>query len=226
MEPLLSVNNIKKQFGDKKIINDLSLELKKGQITALIGRSGCGKSTLIKILVGFYSKDSGNIKFEGEEITSTKGIVGYTTQENSFYEKLSLSENMEYYANLYNVIDKSIINSLLKAVKLNEAKDNLAGNISGGMKRRLDFALSLIHKPKFVILDEPTTGLDPVLVEEFWKIVTDIVKEQNIAVLVTTHILDEVKNHCDYYAIMHKGKIVKYSKTNSNILKEFEKYTK
>lgn len=220
-KPLLSIKNISKSFGTKKILDNLSLDIYEGQILGLIGRSGCGKSTLIKILVGYYQADEGKIIFNKKDITNdfneVKEAVGYTTQENSFYGKLTIYENMRYYANLYNVKKKQRIDKLLKAVNLYPSKDTLAEDISGGMKRRLDFTISLIHNPKLVILDEPTSGLDPVLVENFWNIVTSIVKKEKIAVLVSSHLLSEVQNYCTKAAVMSNGRISKIFKISKRI---------
>jgi ABC-2 type transport system ATP-binding protein len=235
MHPLVSLKNISKSFGKKKILKDVSLDIYPGEILGLVGRSGCGKSTLIKILVGYYIPDKGNILFNNLDITKNfnevKEKVGYTTQENSFYEKLTVYENMVYYANLYNLNKKERkhrINELLNAVKLHESKDTLAGSISGGMKRRLDFAISLIHAPQLVILDEPTTGLDPVLVENFWEIVTEIVKKQKIAVLVSSHLLSEVKAYCQKAAFMSEGKInhILSIKKDTNLESKFKQFTR
>ena len=224
MEPLLEIKEVSKSFGAKKVLDNLSLELYPGEIVGLVGRSGCGKSTLIKILVGYYRPDGGKIIFNGRDVTrhfnKVKEIVGYTTQENSFYEKLTVYENMVYYSNLYNIsfrARRERINYLLKSVELYSSKDVLAGNISGGMKRRLDFAISLLHNPKLVILDEPTTGLDPILVENFWKIVTEIVKEQKITVLVSSHLLSEVKEYCDKAAVVSCGKVKEVLRMRSDI---------
>lgn len=227
MDKLISLKNISKSFGTNNVLNNISFDINAGQVIALLGRSGCGKSTLIKILVGFYATDSGQIEFLLKNHGELKKIVGYTTQENSFYEKLTVYENMQYYANLYGCYDERRINTILKDVKLYDAKDSSAESISGGMKRRLDFAISLVHNPKFIILDEPTTGLDPALVENFWDIVLTISKNQNISVLVTTHILSEVSNHCDRALFMKKGTITKdiTITKNTNIEKEFMKYT-
>lgn len=234
MEPLVEIKEVSKKFGSKIVLDKLSLELYPGEIVGLIGRSGCGKSTLIKILVGYYKADSGRIIFSGKDITrrfgAVKNIVGYTSQENLFYEKLSVYENMVYYSNLYDIgirARKERINYLLRAVDLHNSKDVLAGNISGGMKRRLDFAISLLHNPKLVILDEPTTGLDPVLIENFWDIVAEIVKEQKITVLVSSHLLSEIKEHCDRAAVMSKGRIVDVlrMKREINLEEEFRKLT-
>jgi ABC-2 type transport system ATP-binding protein len=234
MKPFLSLKNICKQFGKKKVLKNLSLDLYEGEILGLIGRSGCGKSTLIKVLVGYYEADSGKIIFHGQDITGNfrevKGIVGYTTQDNSFYEKLTVLENMKYYANLYNVKRrerKQRIEELLQAVQLEPAKNTIAGSISGGMKRRLDFAISLLHKPRLVILDEPTTGLDPVLVEKFWAIVTSVAKKENITVLVSSHQLSEIKSYCNKAAVMSDGRIdyVFNVKKRMNLESKFKKFT-
>jgi ABC-2 type transport system ATP-binding protein len=232
MSVFLSLEKINKSFGRKKVLSDLSLELHKGEIIGLVGRSGCGKSTLIKILVGYHKPDSGRVILEGEDITDdfskVRSIAGYTTQENSFYEKLTVNENMKYYAHLYNVKDKKKrIAELLSAVDLEQAKDVLAESISGGMKRRLDFAISMIHHPKLVILDEPTTGLDPVLVENFWQIVTSISEKQGITVLVSSHLLDEIKAHCTKAAVMAEGSIKKVINITpkTDIESEFKKLT-
>ncbi|MFO8016862.1 MAG: ABC transporter ATP-binding protein [Candidatus Woesearchaeota archaeon] len=221
MEPLLSLKSISKSFGKRKVLDSLSFDLLPNDIVGLVGRSGSGKSTLIKILVGYYSPDNGRIMYGKRDITrrfhKVKGIVGYTTQENSFYDKLTVQENMHYYANLYSIPfrkRKDRIKELLQAVRLNGARNVLAGDVSGGMKRRLDFAISLLHEPKVVILDEPTTGLDPVLVTNFWKIVTEIANKQSITVLVSSHSLSEVKEYCNKAAVLHGGKIsmIKVSK--------------
>jgi ABC-2 type transport system ATP-binding protein len=234
MKSTLNLQNISKSFKSNKVLRDISLELKDGEIIGLIGKSGCGKSTLIKIMVGFHKPTSGKILLDDKNITNEvhtiKQLVGYTTQEGSFYEKLSVYENMRYYANLYNVLLKDRekrIKELLEAVELSSSRDTLTSEISGGMKRRLDFALSLIHKPRIVILDEPTTGLDPSLVDNFWRIVQKVVKEDKIAVLVSTHILSEVKLYCSKVAVMNKGEIrtIKEIHKDTNIKKLFKENT-
>ncbi len=230
MKPIVRLQSICKSF-DRIILNDLSLELYPGKIMGLIGKSGSGKSTLIKIIVGYYEPDKGSIMYEDKDIASNSSAlrkcVGYTTQENSFYEKLTIAENMNYYASLYKITRKEKqqrITHLLDAVGLLASKNVLAGSISGGMKRRLDFAISLLHHPKIVILDEPTTGLDPLLVKKFWNVVTTIVKEEHIAVLVSTHILDEIKSYCDSVGILSSGKLITFPVTaNLKLEKEFEK---
>ncbi len=210
MASFIEVNDLKKSFGDKHVLRGITFSLEKGDIIGLIGMSGCGKSTLLKILVGYYKADSGEIKLDGKIVKDIKRAVGYTTQENSFYDKLSVYENMAYYGNLYGFKpeDKKLhIHEILESVGLWDAKDKLAEDLSGGMKRRLDFALSLVHDPELIILDEPTTGLDPLLIEQFWGIVQKIVKTKGKTVIVTSHILHEVEENCNKVAVMHQGKI-------------------
>jgi len=214
--PLLSVKNLSKKFGKKTIFHSLSFDVHKGEIVGLIGRSGCGKSTLLKILVGYLKPDSGKILYNGKDITRNfrqiRKLVGYTTQENSFYEKLTIYENMKYYANLYGIYGKQAkdrIEYLLNAVELAGSKKQLAEKISGGMKRRLDFAISLLHNPELIILDEPTAGLDQALVDQFWEIVAGTVKKENKAAIVSSHIIDEIERNCTRVVIMHNREIAK-----------------
>lgn len=213
---MLSVKNIKKSFSGKTILKDISLSAKELEIIGLIGKSGCGKSTFLKILVGYHKADSGSIEFNGKDVSRNpmilKKIVGYTTQENSFYEKLSVIENMRYYSNIYDVqkdVRESRIKELLTDVGLYEHRDKMAENISGGMKRRLDFAISLVHDPKILILDEPTTGLDPLLIDQFWNIVQKVVKKGKKIAIISSHILPELEKNCTKAIFMNNGEIVK-----------------
>lgn len=212
----LKVSKIKKSFKEKTVLKDISFQIKDSEILGIIGRSGCGKSTLLKILAGYYEADKGDVLLNQssilKDIQLLRKMIGYTTQDNSFYEKLSVFENMKYYANLYGVslkVQKHRINEILTEVGLINHKKKLAENISGGMKRRLDFAISLIHHPHILILDEPTAGLDPLLIDQFWKIVTKVVKHERKIAIVTSHILPEIEKYCTKVAVIDQGKIVK-----------------
>lgn len=232
---MLTVKNIKKTFSGKAILKNISLNAKELDIIGLIGKSGCGKSTFLKILVGYHKADSGSIELNGTDISKNslmlKKIVGYTTQENSFYEKLSVIENMRYYSNIYDVplkIRESRIKELLTDVGLYEHREKLAENISGGMKRRLDFAISLVHDPKVLILDEPTVGLDPLLIDQFWHIVQKVVKKDKKIAIISSHILPELENNCTKAIFMNNGEIVKEleKKDITNLDKKFREYIK
>lgn len=212
----LKVQGVRKAFKKNVVLRDISFTAKSPDIIGLIGKSGCGKSTLLKILVGFHKPDSGTISLDGKNIAKNsmqlRRMVGYVTQENSFYEKLSVAENMSYYASLYNLAfrkGRERIIMLLDKVGLLAHKKTLAGNISGGMKRRLDFAIALLHDPKILILDEPTAGLDPLLIEQFWKVVKEVVSKEEKVVIMSSHIISEIEKHCTKAAVMDQGKVVK-----------------
>ena len=231
MQTVLKLQGISKTFGSRIILHDLDLELCSGKIIALLGRSGSGKSTLIKIIVGYHAADKGAITYEGNDITKKPAVlrssVGYTTQENSFYEKLSILENMTYYASLYRLDRREReerIAHLLAEAGLWDNRHLPAESISGGMKRRLDFALSLLHHPTIVILDEPTAGLDPQLVRKFWEYVQRIVRKESLAVLVSTHILAEVQDYCDFAAFLSSGSLrTKAVSAALNLEREFDR---
>lgn len=212
----LSIEDVRKSFRRNPVLRGLSLSAKSPDIIGLVGKSGCGKSTLLKILVGYEKPDSGKILLNGKNISKDKmllrRLVGYTTQENSFYEKLTVVENMRYYSKLYGLgrhEARQRIQELLERVKLAPHRKTLAGNISGGMKRRLDFAISLIHSPDILILDEPTAGLDPLLIDQFWGVVREVVSKENKIVIMSSHILPEIEKYCTKAAIMDEGVIAR-----------------
>jgi len=208
----LRISAIKKSFGNNPVLRGINFEAKGSEIIGLAGKSGCGKSTLLKILVGYHKPDSGDIFLNNKRLSARalRRLVGYTTQENSFYEKLTVIENMMYYANLYKIgAREQRIDHLLQKVGLIEHKNILSENLSGGMKRRLDFAISLLHNPGILILDEPTAGLDPLLVDRFWVIVKEVVSEENKIVIMSSHILSEMEKYCTKVAIIHKGEVIR-----------------
>lgn len=229
---IIEFQDITKAFGSKKILDKVNLKVEKGDIFGIIGPSGSGKSTLMKVLMGIIKPDSGKIFFKENEVLKDSNILlkvtGLTTQENSFYEKLTVKENMNYYAHLNNVKmnkkDLEVhIHKLLRSVGLYESKDKLAENISGGMKRRLDFVISMVHDPELLILDEPTTGLDPKLVDQFWKTIQET-KEQGKTIIVISHIFTELEKNCNKAGILYEGNIKSMDvKKGVNLRKEFDK---
>ena len=214
---ILELRNVRKIFGKRSVLDGFSLDIREGEILGIVGPSGCGKSTLFKILLGYYTPTTGEVLYKGKDIRRNlhllRRAIGYTTQDDSFYSKLTVWENMRYYAGLYSVKKprgelKEFIDALLEQVELSSAKDRLVENISGGMRRRLNFAISLLHDPDILVLDEPTTGLDPSLVRQFWKVVRRVASTGK-TVIITSHIFPEVEEHCDRVAFMKKGKIQK-----------------
>lgn len=213
--PLISFQKITKKFKSKVVIENLDLDIYKNEIIVLVGKSGCGKSTLFKILLGFYKPTSGHILYEKKDLVNEpdkiREIVGFVSQENSFYENLTVFENLSFFAKLYSVPKKEIkfrIDHLLELVNLKHAKNSLSSKISGGMKRRLEFAISLIHNPNILILDEPFTGLDIKIRDELWDVVNEI-KQSNVTVLVATHLLNSAVEHSNRVVFLHNKKITK-----------------
>ena len=221
-KPIISFKNINKLFNKTTILHNLNLDIYEGEIIALLGKSGCGKSTLLKILIGFYPPDKGHIFYNEKNITKNfkeiRQISGFVSQENSFYEKLTVLENLSFFAKLYNVSSKDIKNRseyLLDMVNLKHAKNILASNISGGMKRRLEFAISLIHNPKILILDEPLTGLDIEIRDELWKVIKDI-RKSGVTIIISTHLLSSAQKHATRVAILNNYSIQKDFILNNN----------
>jgi ABC-2 type transport system ATP-binding protein len=225
MAYLISFKGIAKKFGNKTIINNLDLNINRDEIIALVGKSGSGKSTLFKIFLGLYKPDLGKIIYDGEDLVNNpkkiQHIVGFVSQENSFYEQLSVIENLVFFANLYHVSKLDISHRsdyLLKLVNLFDVQNMLALKLSGGMKRRLEFAISLIHNPSILILDEPFTGLDIQICDDLWEVINDI-KYQGVTVIVSTHILSTAQKHVQRVVFLHDKKICLDLDLKSELLK-------
>jgi ABC-2 type transport system ATP-binding protein len=212
--PLIEIKNLTKEFNGKQVLSNISFNIMPGQIFGIIGQSGAGKTTLMRTLVGFYKADKGSIIFRGknirDDIKYIRSIFGFCTQENAFYEELTVMENMRYFGRLYGLQNKLIeerIEELLKLVELFEHRNKLATEISGGMKRRLDLACALIHRPHVLILDEPTTGLDPLLKKHMWTLIKRI-NQIGTTIVISTHLMEEVEVLCNDVAIISNGKLL------------------
>jgi ABC-2 type transport system ATP-binding protein len=209
-EQYIVFDKITKQFGTKTVIDKLTLSIYKHEIFGIIGRSGAGKSTLLKMLIGFYPVTSGKILFQGKVLKGPeiKMHVGFCTQENSFYPELTVHENLSYYGKLYEIADfKKRETELLTLMNITSSKDVVASQLSGGMKRRLDFAISLIHKPQLLILDEPTTGLDPITEKAIWDLIKNL-SSQGISIIIISHMLEYVGEYCHRVGFLANGTIV------------------
>jgi ABC-2 type transport system ATP-binding protein len=211
MTEILKISNLKKSYGTIEAVNNISLWIEKGEMFGLVGPDGAGKTTTIRILCGLLRQDSGSIEILGTELKKNKkeiqNQIGYLSQKFSLYGDLSIDENIEFFADIHNVKDfQNRREELLAFTRLTPFRDRLAEKLSGGMKQKLALACSLIHKPKIIFLDEPTTGVDPVSRRDFWKILTDLQKE-GITILMTTPYLDEAER-CNRVALMNDGKII------------------
>jgi len=220
MDVVIKFNNAQKRFGRKVIFTDVNLEINKGEIYGIIGMSGSGKTTLLNTIIGFYTPDYGDILFYSFEdkiyksvfknLTEVKKTFGFATQVPSFYPKLTLKENLHYFGRLYHLSTSTIeanAEKLLELTNLHDHKNALAGDLSEGMKKRLDLACSLMHNPHVLLMDEPTADLDPVLRRETWKLINGIHK-MGTTVIVASHILSELEASCDRLCMLHDSRIV------------------
>ena len=209
--PALAVRELRKSYGDFEAVRGLSLEVERGEIFGLIGPNGAGKTTTIKTIIGLLKPDSGEIELLGKKMPD-KGVlakVGYMPQELALYRNLTVEENLWFYSRLYGLSREEFEKrkeSILGFVGLEKFRNRLVGELSGGMQRRASLACALIHEPEFLILDEPTVGVDPQLRASFWSYFRELTKE-GASILITTHYMDEAVN-CDRVAIMMKGKVL------------------
>ncbi len=207
---IITIDNVCKNYKSKKALVNVSLEINEGELFGLLGVNGAGKTTLIKILCGLTRKTSGKItvnQFDlDSEITKIKEIIDISPQETSVANNLSVKENLEFFANIYNNNDKSAIDEIIEIFNLTEVINQRAKTLSGGYKRRLSIAIALISKPKILFLDEPTLGLDVFARRELWKIIKKLQKK--ITIILTSHYLEEIENLCDRVAILSNGKLL------------------
>ena len=204
---IITIDNVCKNYKSKKALDNVSLSIKQGELFGLLGVNGAGKTTLIKILCGLTRKTSGTITINNfnldKEIDKIKEIIDISPQETSVANNLTVKENLEFFANIYNSNDANTINEIVDIFNLNEVLNQRAKTLSGGYKRRLSIAIALISKPKILFLDEPTLGLDVFARRELWNIIKKL--QKNITIILTSHYLEEIENLCDRVAILSNG---------------------
>ena len=208
---IITIDNVCKNYKAKKALDNVSLSIKQGELFGLLGVNGAGKTTLIKILCGLTRKTSGTITINNfnldKDIDKIKEIIDISPQETSVANNLTVKENLEFFANIYNNNDSNTINEIVDIFNLNEVLNQRAKTLSGGYKRRLSIAIALISKPKILFLDEPTLGLDVFARRELWNIIKKL--QKNITIILTSHYLEEIENLCDRVAILSNGKLLK-----------------
>lgn len=213
MRNIIEIKNLYKSFGDVHAVNDLSFCVKEGELFAFLGVNGAGKSTTINIMCGQLAKDKGEIIIDDlnidTNIDSIKGKIGVVFQNSVLDLPLTVYDNLESRAALYGIVGNEFNERLEELSVLLDLKDLLKRklkNLSGGQKRRIDIARTLLHKPKILILDEPTTGLDPQTRKTIWSVVSKLRKEEKMTVFLTTHYMEEAAE-ADYVVIIDSGKI-------------------
>ncbi|MFH1197692.1 MAG: ABC transporter ATP-binding protein [bacterium] len=214
MDNIIEINNLHKSYGEIKAVNGVALDVRKGEMFGLVGPDGAGKTTTIRTMCGLINADEGEVKLLGKEIKKYKKDIqkeiGYLSQKFSLYGDLTIDENIEFFADIHDVKNyKTRRDELLEFTRLKPFRDRLAEKLSGGMRQKLALACSLIHKPKILFLDEPTTGVDPVSRRDFWKILSGLLKE-GITIFMSTPYLDEAER-CNRIALMNEGKIIAFN---------------
>ncbi len=208
---MLKIQNLSKFYGDRLVIENINLDIPQGEVYGLLGPNGAGKTTIINIICNLLQPDSGVIAIDGEPISdTTKALIGIAPQENLLYESLTCAENLQFFAALYGLRGKvkaQRVQACLEAVNLADRAQSLVENLSGGMKRRMNMAIALIHNPKLVILDEPTTGLDIEARYEIWELIKQL-RAQGTTLLLTTHMLEEAERLCQKIGILKNGHLL------------------
>ena len=213
MKNIIEIKNLTKSYGEVKAVCNLSFTVKEGELFAFLGINGAGKSTTINIMCAQLSKDSGDIFIDGNSLDKNIDIIknklGVVFQNSVLDSSLSVYDNLESRAALYGIYGEDFKNRVKELASLLGFKDLLkraVGKLSGGQRRRIDIARALIHKPKILILDEPTTGLDPQTRKMLWNVISNLRKTENMTVFLTTHYMEEAAE-ADYVVIIDSGKI-------------------
>lgn len=213
MSNIIQINHLSKSFGEVKAVQDLSFRVKEGELFAFLGINGAGKSTTINIMCGQLSKDSGSILIDehdlDKDINYVKRELGVVFQSSVLDSTLSVYDNLESRAALYGITGPEFKKRLAELAKILDFEDLLkrtVGKLSGGQRRRIDIARALFHKPKILILDEPTAGLDPQTRKILWNVISNFRKDENMTVFLTTHYMEEAAE-ADYVVIIDSGKI-------------------
>jgi ABC-2 type transport system ATP-binding protein len=211
-EIVIQTENLTKKFGDFTAVNQITFNVKKGEIFGFLGANGAGKTTAIKMLIGISKPSSGKARIAGydvyKETEKIKKSIGYMSQKFSLYEDLTIKENIQLFGGIYGLSDNEIItrkNQLLKKLNLEEDAEKLVGSLPLGWKQKLAFSIAIFHSPQIVFLDEPTGGVDPITRRQFWDMIYEAA-HNGITVFVTTHYMDEAE-YCNRVSIMVDGSI-------------------
>ncbi len=213
MKKIIEISHLNKSFGEVKAVQDLSFQVREGELFAFLGVNGAGKSTSINIMCGQLSKDSGSIIIDGmdleHQLNAIKSELGVVFQNSVLDSALTVYDNLQSRAALYGIMGdefKARLAELAKLLDFGELLKRTVGKLSGGQRRRIDVARALLPNPKILVLDEPTTGLDPQTRKTLWNVISDLRKNENMTVFLTTHYMEEAAE-ADYVVILDNGKI-------------------
>lgn len=211
---MIQLKNVNKSFSTVTALNNVTLEINKGEFFGLLGPNGAGKSTTMNLLIGYLSADSGNILINGEEVSTTKlnfkKDIGFVPQSIALYDEMSALENLRIFGSFYDLPKEELeeeMNSYLSAVGLYERRKEEVRNFSGGMKRRLNLITALLHKPKVLLCDEPTVGVDPQSRNAIFDFLEKL-NSEGLTIVYTTHYMEEAERLCNRVAIIDSGKII------------------
>ncbi len=212
ISPVIRVNEVYKSFRNVHAVRGISLEIMPGEFVAVLGPNGAGKTTLVEMIQGIQKPDKGEILIKGnpwkkENHAEFNRLLGISLQETWFIEKLTVKETLALFASFYKLGEKRV-NEIIKLVHLEDKHKAYIKNLSGGQKQRLALGISLINYPEILLLDEPTTGLDPTARRDIWKILLTLKKERNTSLILTTHYMEEAEYLCDRIIIIDYGKIL------------------
>jgi len=220
---IIEAQNISKNFDGLTAVDGLNLKIRKGEVFGFLGPNGAGKTTSISIIVGLLKPSTGQVMINGKDVKEIdKGIIGICPQELVLWEQLTCKESLMLMGEMYEVpkdLLKSRVDKLLEDLILEEKANTIVGKLSGGMKRRLNLALALVHEPDIVVLDEPSEGLDPQSRRVLWNYILSLRIEQGKTVILTTHLMDEADRLSDRIAIIDHGCLLKLD-TPDNLKKE------
>jgi ABC-2 type transport system ATP-binding protein len=207
----VNVGNVTKKYGGKTVLSEISLDIRPAEIFGLLGPSGAGKTTLVKLIVGIEEADSGQVDVLGERMPKLDVLnrIGYMAQSDALYAELSALENLEFFGSLFGLNGSKLkqrIHEVMEIVDLSGDLKKAVRNYSGGMKRRLSLAASLLHRPDILILDEPTVGIDPLLRQSIWRELQRLC-QQGTTILVTTHVMDEA-DKCHRLGMIRDGRLI------------------
>lgn len=207
---IITITDVSKNYKEKRALNNVCLQIEQGELFGLLGVNGAGKTTLIKILCGLTKKTSGTVTLDGFDLDTQmdkiKEIVDVSPQETSVASNLTVKENLEFIAQIYDNNDETAVNEIVEIFSLGEVLNQRAKTLSGGYKRRLSIAIALVSKPKILFLDEPTLGLDVFARRELWRIIEKLKK--SVTIILTSHYLEEIEHLCDRVAILSKGELL------------------